>query len=148
MKNKANYHYKLHYKKSWITLGLLVVAAVFYLCLEEMPPPVPFISIIPFQDKYIHFFVYMFLTWWFSRIYTRDKQLLIIFFTFCFMGLMIEILQTLTEHRTCELGDAIANTLGCAFGTWNLAGIFPRGLISADHTLKNLLNFSSHKNIL
>lgn len=131
---------KMHYKKFWIILGLLWIALVFYLCLRHEVQSPNYVPFIPYQDKWLHIASYLFLGWWFGRIFKRQKELFSVFFALVVMGILIEFLQKMVGYRTFEYGDMVANAVGCILGTWNLLKIFPNFMLNVDRSLKSFFN--------
>jgi VanZ family protein len=84
------------------------------------------LSLIPVEvdlkgsDKLAHFLAYGSLTLWFGMIFPSRIAQLGIALAFCAMGVGVEFLQGLTDYRTTEVEDAVANAMGAALG-WGLA---------------------------
>lgn len=92
----------------WTTLGLFQVFITFYLCLRESSGAPPLFEHI---DKVFHFTTYFWLSFYFSSIFEKrihlPQTILLIS-----MGVLIEFLQKLTETRSFDIYDMLANTLG------------------------------------
>lgn len=72
------------------------------------------------RDKLAHFVAYGSLTLWFGMIFPSRIAQLGIALAFCAMGVGVEFLQGLTDYRTMEVADMVANSIGAALG-WGLA---------------------------
>ena len=103
----------LKFKVYWQTLGYLLVCAVVYLSLG--PPPDISPDDIPGLDKFFHFLAYSFLMLWFAQLHSRTVFWLIAALFFA-MGAGMEVAQFLTDDRTFEVGDMVANGVGVGFG--------------------------------
>lgn len=93
--------------------GYLLVGAVVYLSLG--PPPAVSPDDIHGIDKFFHFLAYFFLMLWFAQLHPRTFFWLIAALFFA-MGSGIELAQLLTDDRTFEIGDMVANAVGVGFG--------------------------------
>jgi len=106
-------------RRAGLAIGWAAVAVVTYLSLTPSPPD----SGIDGGDKLGHFLAYAGLTYWFGRLYfyrTRAAYAL----GFCAMGIALEFAQGALGHRSMELADMAANTLGVAAG-WAAADLLP-----------------------
>jgi VanZ family protein len=72
------------------------------------------------RDKLAHFVAYGSLAFWFGMLYDGRGRQLRVALGFAAMGVALEFLQGLTDYRTFEVADMIANTIGAALG-WGLA---------------------------
>ncbi len=99
-----------HFRKLWYAcgLGLLVLVAV----LSLMPVP----EGITGNDKIAHIFIYAFLSSWFSLIVIRRESLWWVLIGLIAYGSLMEFLQSLTDYRSAEIADAIANSMGATIG--------------------------------
>lgn len=110
----------LRYFKLWLSLGWLLVIAIFYISLTPSPPV---INIgIEYLDKIEHLSSYFILMFWFSQLYQKNRTRLFFMLLFISMGVVIEILQGLGGVRYFEYLDMLANTVGVA-----LAWYFTKG---------------------
>jgi VanZ family protein len=107
----------LHLRKYWLCLGWLQVIAIIYLSLKPSPP-----SIMDFShgDKVGHILSYTILMLWFSQLYLRYGQRIMMVLGFALMGITLEFLQGWEGTRMFEYNDMIANTTGL-IGGWLLA---------------------------
>jgi VanZ family protein len=96
----------------WIALGWLLALGVIYLSLSPLPPQ----SGIEFGDKFSHLAAYAALMAWWHQIDRNAYRLALIFVV---MGLLLEILQSLSGYRQGDIFDMAANTLGIGVG-WML----------------------------
>ena len=88
-------------------IALLVVVAV--------------ISLVPVSggaghDKLAHVLSYLVLSSWFSLIAARPALLWRVFIALIAYGMLMEFLQGLTDYRSFEFADAVANSVGVAIG--------------------------------
>ncbi len=68
------------------------------------------------NDKVGHILMYSFLSSWFSLLVMQNRSLWWVFFGLTAFGLLMEFLQGLTDYRSAEFADAIANSIGAAIG--------------------------------
>ena len=99
-------HYRLWLIIGW---GMVVGAAV--------------LSLIPLSidmreggDKIGHFVAYAGLTFWFGMLYAGPRRRLAIALAFTLMGVAIEFLQGLTDYRSFEVADIVADAVGTVIG--------------------------------
>ena len=71
-------------------------------------------------DKIAHFIAYGSMSFWFATLFRGRVRQLVIAIAFAAMGVAIEFLQGLTDYRTFEVADMVANAVGAALG-WGLA---------------------------
>ncbi len=72
------------------------------------------------RDKVAHFLAYGSLSLGFGMLFGGRARQLGIALAFAAMGVALECLQGLTDYRTFEIADMIANAFGAALG-WGLA---------------------------
>ncbi len=94
----------------WYGIGFSMLAFVTVLSL------MPVSDGVDVNDKLIHLFVYACLSSWFSLIVKSGRSLIWVSIGLIIFGLLIEFLQGLTEYRSAELADAIANSIGVLIG--------------------------------
>jgi len=92
-----------------------MVAAVVVLSL--IPLDVDFVEN---EDKLAHFVAYGSLAFWFGMLIEGRSRQLWVALGFAAMGVVLEFLQGLTDYRTFEVADMIANAIGATTG-WGLA---------------------------
>ncbi len=116
---------ELKYRTVWLSLGWLLVIAIFYLSLIPYPPE---IATFEYGDKLKHFIAYFCLMAWFSQLY-RPVMTRVGYMTgFIAMGILIEYLQSLTQSRTYEVYDMLANSLG-VLGAFTVFTLYRGNLI-------------------
>jgi len=93
-------------------LGALLIALIWYLSLTPDPPDTG----IDNGDKFGHFFAYGLLMVWFAQIYIQLKPRLLLVLAFILMGVLLEVLQSMTAVRTYSYADMAANTAGVFIG--------------------------------
>lgn len=107
----------LMYVRFWLLIGYLLLLATVYICLSPNPPDT---SVVQFGDKIIHLAGYTCLFLWFAQIYKRKYHYRPVL-GLILLGICIEFAQGMTEYRSFELLDMLANTSGVALG-WLIAG--------------------------
>ena len=103
------------YRRIWFLLGWGMVAAVVVLSLIPLE-----VDLLENRDKLAHFAAYGGLSFWFGMLIEGRGRELRIAAAFAVLGVALEFLQGLTDYRTFEIADMIANALGAALG-WGLA---------------------------
>ncbi len=109
MNNRLQTEIGLKLPKFWYVLafiGLLTLAVVSLI-------PVPDLG---GSDKFGHFISYAMLSAFYSLLVEQRKTLWRILFGLIAYGLLLEILQGLTDYRSGDLADALANSLGVITG--------------------------------
>ena len=100
-------------RNSWLALGWLWVAIVFYLSLMPNPPqPLWFEGV----DKLEHASAYIGLMLWFCQVVVQKQSRVYLMAAFVVMGVCIEMLQGLSGYRYFEYADMLANTTGVLIG--------------------------------
>ncbi len=92
-----------------------MVAAVVVLSLIPLD-----VDLAENRDKLAHSLAYCSMSFWFGLLYGGRVRQLGIAIAFAAMGVGIEFLQGLTDYRTFEIADMIANAIGATVG-WGLA---------------------------
>ena len=105
----------LRYRRIWLLLAWGMVAAVVVLSLIPVE-----VDLGEGRDKLAHFLAYGSLSFGFGMLFGGRARQLRMALAFAAMGVAIEFLQGLTDYRTFEIADMIANTIGAALG-WGLA---------------------------
>lgn len=72
------------------------------------------------RDKIAHLVSYGSMTFWFAMLFEGRVRQIAIAFAFAAMGVGIEFLQGMTDYRSFDVADMIANGIGAALG-WGLA---------------------------
>jgi VanZ family protein len=81
------------------------------------------LSLIPIEvdlgkgaDKAEHFIAYAGLAFWFGMLYVRRSRQLAFVAGFIVLGVVIEFLQGLTDYRSFEVADMVADAIGAFIG--------------------------------
>jgi VanZ family protein len=93
------------------------------------------------RDKVAHFVAYGSLSFWFGMLVAGRARQLGIAITLAAMGVAIEFLQGMTDYRSFEVADMVANAVGAALG-WGLA---QTPLRNALDWAERLLSWVTHK---
>ena len=107
----------LQYKRIWLALGVFMLAVVFAVSINTMPP---LFKAIMVQDKVAHAVAYATLMAWFAQIFRHDVTRLLFVIGLMLFGLGMEYIQGLVPSRQFSYGDMAANTMGIV-GSWALA---------------------------
>ena len=105
-------------RKAAIAAGWAWAAAIVWLSLTPSPPSVDFSH----SDKLGHLAAYALLMFWFARLY---KNRIAYAAGFIAMGIGLEFAQGALGHRTSEVFDMFANTIGVFMG-WIAALLLSR----------------------
>jgi len=105
----------LRYRRIWLLLAWGMVVSVVVLSLIPVE-----VDLGEGRDKIAHFLAYGSLSLGFGMLFAGRSRQLRIAIAFAAMGVAIEFLQGLTDYRTFEIADMIANAIGAALG-WGLA---------------------------
>jgi len=98
-------------RRIWLLLGLGMVAGVVVLSLIPVE-----VDLGEDRDKLAHFLAYGGLSFWFGMIFGGRGSQLGIAVAFAAMGVVLEFLQGLTEYRSFEVADMVANAVGSGLG--------------------------------
>jgi VanZ family protein len=107
-------------RKALVAAGWGWAAAIVWLSLTPSPPELEFAH----GDKLGHLASYGLLMFWFAQLYFRRTSRLGYAGGFIAMGVALELAQGALGHRSYEIADMAANTLGVALG-WALGAILP-----------------------
>jgi VanZ family protein len=99
------------YLRIWLVLGWGLVVSVVVLSLVPLS-----VDLGEGRDKVGHFLSYGGLTFWFGMLYAGRGRQLRIAIAFSAMGVALEFLQGLTDYRSFEIADMIANAVGAGIG--------------------------------
>jgi VanZ family protein len=91
-----------------LALGWCWAAAIVWLSLTPSPPSID----VEQGDKLEHLAAYGVLMFWFCQLYPRRLTRLAYAAGFCAMGVALEFLQGMTDYRTFDVNDMIANAAG------------------------------------
>jgi len=103
------------HRRVWLLLGWGMVFSVIVLSLIPMD-----VDLGEGRDKVAHFVAYGSLSFWFGMLVAGRARQLGIAITLAAMGVAIEFLQGMTDYRSFEVADMVANAVGAALG-WGLA---------------------------
>jgi len=93
-------------------MGFAALGVALVLFLVPVPPSAPKFS---FEDKVAHFLIFAVLALWFLQLYRRHALLLVVLLML--FGGGVEGLQSLTEYRSADWWDFIADAIG-VLGGW------------------------------
>lgn len=104
----------MHFRRFWIILGIMYIVLIIILSLVRTPDITLPIS---FTDKIIHFLMYFVLVGWFVQLYQSLPKRLLVLLSAVLLGMGMEYLQGMTDYRSFDYADGIANAIGacCAF---------------------------------
>jgi len=103
------------HRRLWLLLGWGMIFSVVVLSLIPLD-----VDLQTGGDKIAHFIAYGSMTFWFAMLFRGRGTQAGIAIAFAAMGVAIEFLQGLTDYRTFEVADMIANAVGATLG-WGLA---------------------------
>jgi len=103
------------HRRIWLLLGWGMVVSVVVLSLIPVD-----VDLGEHRDKVAHFLAYCSLSFWFAMLFGGRARQLRIAIAFAAMGVALEFLQGMTDYRTFDPIDMIANALGATVG-WGLA---------------------------
>ena len=103
----------LRFLRLWQAIGALLIGFVIYESLTPHPVAVP----MEHGDKYGHVLAYATLMFWFAQIYLEPRARIGWAIAFIAMGIGLEFVQRLTDYRTFEIADMIADA-GGVFAGW------------------------------
>lgn len=98
----------LKYRKLWLLIGWGLILIIWYLSLTPSPPEIG----VKLWDKLNHFIAYAVLMGWFGQLYQEKRWQIFWLIFFTIMGIGIEIIQGMGEHRFFEYNDMLANFIG------------------------------------
>ena len=99
------------HRRIWFVLGWGMVATVVVLSLIPLD-----VDLGEGRDKVAHFVAYGSLSFWFGMLFEGRGRQLLAAVGFAAMGVAIEFLQGLTDYRTFDVFDMLANAIGAAIG--------------------------------
>lgn len=111
-------------KNKILIIAIFVTVSILYLSLIKMPK---YNIAINHLDKWQHCFAYLVLTFfWLFAFYKKERKYLIILCCILF-GILIEVLQyTITNYRTGDYLDVLANSSGVLFGSFVFNQVFKK----------------------
>jgi len=103
---------QLRRRRLWIALSMVLLAAVFYVCLQ----PGLGVSVPAGFDKVEHLAAYVLLAMWFTGLVARGRYWAVAAGLLA-LGALIEVLQwRMNLGRSAEVLDMLANALGVGAG--------------------------------
>ena len=108
----------MRFRPLWLTIGYALVALVIFFSLA---PGLPH-SDIEQGDKLGHLFAYGTLMFWFCQIYAARPSRIAHALAFTALGIALEFAQGMTDYRTFEVLDMLANATGVMVG-WAVAEV-------------------------
>src|SRR5882672_9200033 len=122
------------HRRIWILLGWGMIVSVTVLSLIPVD-----VDLGGNRDKVAHFVAYGSLSFWFGMLFEGRLRQLAVALAFAAMGVTIEFLQGMTDYRTFEVADMVANSVGAALG-WGLAQTPLNGALDWAERLLSLLS--------
>jgi len=108
---------QLKYLKIWLTLGWALVGLVIFL---SVIPRAPDMLDLDGGDKLLHVFAYAIMMLWFGFIYLPGRTYQNLGIILIAIGIALELIQGLSDHRSLSFLDMVANAVGVSLG-WLLA---------------------------
>lgn len=108
---------EFHRPALWVALWLAMIGAVVATCLMPAKdlPPVPFDAF----DKVEHFTAYLLLSLYAGMLFARVRAQALAAAGLIALGVALEFAQAkLTDSRSGDAADALANSLGALAGLW------------------------------
>ena len=102
----------LRLRPLWLLLGWVLALFIVYESLTPYPVEIQ----VEQGDKYGHVMAYLALMSWFASIYETARGRVICVMGCIALGVGLEFAQRLTETRTFEIADMIADTAGVLVG--------------------------------
>jgi VanZ family protein len=102
----------LKWKPLWLAIGWLLLLAIVYLSVAPVPISVPGAG----GDKFGHVIAYAAAMFWFAQIYGDARARMFIATGLVGLGIGLEYVQALTQYRTFEYADMVADAIGVAIG--------------------------------
>jgi VanZ family protein len=124
-------HGHLRFSRLWVVLGWAWVLAV--VCASLTPSPVELH--IEQGDKYLHVVAYLVIASWFANLYQSTGERVVCATGCLALGVGLEFVQLLTEVRTFELVDMVANTTGVLIGMFAAPPRLPNYLRLAERLI-------------
>jgi VanZ family protein len=99
------------HRRAWLLLGWGMVVVVLVSSLIPLD-----VDLQEGRDKIAHAIAYGSMTFWFAMLFRGRARQLGVALAFAAMGVAVEYLQRMTEYRTFDVADMIANGIGAALG--------------------------------
>lgn len=119
------------YLRIWLVLGWGLLVSVVVLSLVPLS-----VDLGEGRDKVGHLLAYGGLTFWFGMLYVGRGRQFRIAIAFSAMGVVIEFLQGMTDYRSFEIADMIANAAGAALGWLMVQTPLKNGLMRAERLIE------------
>lgn len=103
---------RLRLYRLWQAIGLVLVAFVIDMSLTTDPITLPGNQ----GDKFGHIIAYGTLMFWFAQLYARRATRAGWAVAFISMGIALEFVQGMTDYRTFEVADMVADATGVLIG--------------------------------
>ena len=100
----------------WLFVGWSMVLFIVYLSLA----PISINVGVEQGDKYLHAIAYGGVMFWFANLYTTPAKRTMLAIALVALGIGLEFVQGLTDYRTFEVADMLADAAGVAVG-WVVA---------------------------
>jgi len=101
---------QLYHQRLWAAIGLAGCTALMAACLMPSPPQAD----VPGYDKLVHLVAYLCLGAWFGVVFPQRYGR--IFCGLLALGVGIECVQGLTDFRSFEVADMVADAVGIVAG--------------------------------
>lgn len=118
------------YRTLWLLIGWLWIVAIWSLSLSSDLPSVDLG--VSFTDKILHAGSYGLLMAWFLQLYHRRDSRITCMIAFIGMGILLEYLQGMTDYRSLEFEDMLANTAGVLLAWLVVRGRFSNILLELE----------------
>lgn len=105
-------HINFKFYKTWKVLGLIGLVLILIASILPQSGELPNIQHL---DKILHLSVYMIASFYFHQLFKNNYFFKVSIYLFLYSGL-IELLQGLTESRSAEWQDLVANGIGLIIG--------------------------------
>jgi VanZ family protein len=102
----------LRHQRLWLVIGIGLVLTVVYLSLTPQAPELGFEQ----SDKLGHLLAYGTLMNWFCQLYDGRGRRIALAAGFVALGIALELVQGMTDYRTADPMDALANAAGVMIG--------------------------------
>ena len=120
-------------KSKKLIIAIFITVSILYLSLMKMPK---YNVAISHLDKWQHCFAYLVLTFfWLYAFYKKGRKYIIIFSCILF-GILIEVFQyVITNYRTGDYLDVIANSGGVLFSSLIFNQVFKKNRLKKQKEL-------------
>jgi VanZ family protein len=125
----------LYYSKTWLFLGLFLLAIIALLSLSHLPAPD--IQMPTHFDKYEHTLGYAVAAFYWCQLFTKPRHRMLCALALIIFSGGLELAQGfLTQHRKGDWLDLIANTSGVMIGFLACKTILGETLMRIDRQLR------------